>query len=368
MAERVLLILLVAAAIGCGRTSTSQAPRERADDRVRALADAYVDDYLDQFPEAATYYGISGRTHDRLSDTSLGALARWQAREDRWLAEVTTIDLNAIEARPLRATYAILREALESSVATRVCRGELWNVSQMTGWHVGFGYLLTIQPVGSDQARKEALARWASLPEYLDTDVANLREGIRLGYTAPKHIVRIVIDQVRTMASSSPAESAFLAPVRNDKTPEFEMSFGTLVSERIVPAVRRYADFLELEYLPAARDAIAVATNPHGGACYEARIRAFSTLPKSAREVHDTGLREVARIDSEMQGIAVRSFGTRDVPALMHRLRSDPQYLFRSRQELVAYSQVALERARAAAPRWFGVMPKASVRIEPLAP
>jgi uncharacterized protein (DUF885 family) len=340
-------------------------PRERADDRVRALADAYVDGYLDRFPEAATYFGIAGRAHDRLTDPSLAAVARWEAQEDRWLDDVRAIDPGGIESRPLRATYAILREALASSAATRVCRGELWNVSQMTGWQVGFGYLLTIQPSGSDEARKDALARWGSLTRYLDTEIANLREGIRLGYTAPRHIVRIVIDQVRLLASSPPGDSAFLSPARNDKTPGFVRSFEALVSEQILPAVRRYADFLEREYLPAAREAIAVAANRDGAACYEANVRAFSTLPRSAREVHDTGLREVARIDAEMQAISERSFGARDVPALMQRLRTDSRYLFRSREELVAYSQSALQRAREVAAAWFGLLPNAGVRIEP---
>jgi uncharacterized protein (DUF885 family) len=365
MAQRVLLILVAASAIGCGGTSPSPPPPEAADGGVRALADAYVSGYLDRFPEQATYYGIAGRPHDRLTDNSPAALARWHAQEDRWLSDVRAVDAAAIRSPSLRAAYAILRDTLESSVATRVCRGELWNVSQMNGWHVGYGYLLTIQPVGSDQARKEALARWGSLPAYLEHEIANLREGIRLGYTAPKHIVRIVIDQARTLASSPPAESAFLAPARNDQAPEFATSFQALVSGQIVPAARRYADFLEREYLPAARDAIAVAANPDGAACYEASVRAFSTLPKSAKDVHETGLREVARIDAEMQAIAERSFNTRDVPALMQRLRTDRQYLFRSREELMAYSQAALERARTAAPQWFGRLPKAGVRIEP---
>lgn len=364
MAGRLALVLAAAAAIGCVGSAPAP-PSASADDRVRALADAYLNGYLDRFPEQATSYGIPGRTHDRLTDNSPDARGRWEAQEDRWLADVRAVDVNTIASRPLRATYAIMREELESSVARRVCRAELWHVSQMTGWHVDYGYLLTIQPVGSDRARTEALARWGSLPRYIDTEIANLREGLRLGYTAPRHIVRIVIDQVRALASSPPSESALLAPARNDRTPAFATSFEALVADQLVPAARRYADFLEREYLPAAREAIAVAANPDGAACYDASIRAFSTLPKSAKEVHDTGLREVARIDAEMQAIAGRAFGTRDVRALLQRLRTDPQYLFRSREALMAYSEAALDRARAAAPRWFGLLPKADVRIEP---
>src|SRR5688500_15225729 len=348
MLRQVLVVVTAAALAGCGGAAPET--DAGADRRVRALADSYVDAYFDRFPEQATYLGVAGRSHDRLTDNSLAALAAWDAREDAWLDEVRGIDAGAIASAPLRATHAILREALESSAASRICRSELWNVSPMTGWHVGYGYLVTIQPTGNDQARREALARWAALPTRIDSEIANPREGLKRGYPAPRHIVRIVAGQVRTLASAPAAGSPFLAPVRAAASPDFARSFTAAVNEQILPAVRRYADFLEREYLPAAREATAVSVHPDGAACYDASIRAFSTLPKSAREVHDIGLREVARIDAAMKTIAERSFGTSDVPALMQRLRTDPKFLFRTRQELIAYSQAALERARAAAP------------------
>ena len=366
MLRHAVVLVLCAAAAGCGRTSEAPVPApQAADTRVRELADAYLDGFFEQFPEQATYYGVPGKSHDRLSDNSLAALDEWQTQQDRWLAAVRAIDPATIQAGPLKATYAILRETLEASAATRACRSELWNASQMTGWQVNFGYLVTIQPVGSPEAREQALMRWRAMPKYIDVEIANLREGMKLGYTAPKLAVRIVIASVRALAATPAADMPFLAPARTDTDGAFQVAFTALVTDEIVPAARRYADFLEKEYLPAAREAIAVAANPDGAACYNARIRAFSTLPKSAREVHDIGLREVARLDAEMKTIAERSFATGDVPALMQRLRTDPRYTFRTRADLIAYSQAALERARAAAPQWFGILPKADVRIEP---
>jgi uncharacterized protein (DUF885 family) len=358
------LIVLILATAACSRTPES-ARTEASDARVRELADAYVAEFFEHFPEQATYYSLKDKPHDRLTDLSPEAQKAWEAQEDRWLAGVKAIDPATIRASSLRSTYENLREQLESSVEQRVCRLELWNVSQMQGWHVTLGYLVTIQPTGTDQARKEAIARWSSLPRYLDQQTANLREGIKLGHTAPKHIVRIVAGQVRQLASAPVADSPFFAPASGDTDRGFQAVFRTVVEEQIVPAARKYADFLEQEYLPAARDAIAVTANAGGAPCYAASIRAWSTLPKTAQEVHDIGRREVVRIDAEMQAIAERSFTTSDVPALLQRLRTDRQFTFRSRDELINYSKAALERARAAAPQWFGILPKADVRIEP---
>jgi uncharacterized protein (DUF885 family) len=195
-----------------------------------------------------TLFGVPGRRHDALPDNSLDALRTWQTKEDGWLAQARQIDPATIEAPPLRGTYAIVREALEASIGVRVCRGELWTVSQfVNGWQVQDGYTVTIQPVGSDEARKDALARWSRLPKYIDTEIANLREGLKAGYSAPKGNVRIVIDQMDTLIATPTAESPFDSPSVRDKTPEFVQQFDTLVREQIVPAFRRYRDFLQTE-------------------------------------------------------------------------------------------------------------------------
>ena len=342
-------------------TAAAQAP----DTRVRELADAYVAGLFEQFPELNTSYGVPGGRHDRLTSNTPDALRAWQRREDAWLADVAGLDPMTIGDARLRATYAILRESLESSVATRVCRAELWNVSQMTGWQVQYGFLVTVQPVGSDQARRDALARWSALPTYLDTEIANLRAGLEQGLSAPKLNVRIVIGQMNTLLAGPIAESPFDSPSVRDKTPAFMTAFDALVADRIHPAIARYRDFLEKEYLPAAREAIAVAALPGGAACYDASVRSHSSLSMAAKEIHALGLEQNAAIGAEMKAIGQRLYKTDDVPALLQRARTDPANMFKDRESLIAYSQAALARAKKAAPAWFGLQPKADVAIEP---
>jgi uncharacterized protein (DUF885 family) len=356
----------LAAASACSRPAEQRPPRQAFDAQVRELADAYLNGYFARNPEAVTLFGVPGRRHDALFDNSLDALKVWQAKEDGWLAQATQIDTAAIDAPALRATYAIVREALEGSIAARACRYELWTVSQfVNGWQVQDGYLVTIQPVGTDQARRDALARWSRLPAYIDTEIANLREGLNTGYSAPKGNVRIVIDQMNTLVATPTAESPFDSPSVRDKSTEFVKQFDLLVREQIVPAFVRYRDFLQKDYLPAARDAIAVSSNPNGAACYDASIRYHSSLPLTAKQVHDTGVQQIERLDAEMKTIAERSFGTSDVPKLLEQVRVDKKYLFKSREDLIAYSQAALARAKAAMHDWFGLVPKADVVIQP---
>jgi uncharacterized protein (DUF885 family) len=359
-------VVVAVALAGCGRASPPVAARAQPRDvHVKQLADAYVANFLERNPDLYTYFGIPGGRHDRLADNSLAAQRAWEAKEDGWLKDVRAIDAATIRDRSLRATYAILRETLEAAIGARVCRNELWNISQMTGWPVSYGYLVTIQPIGTPELRQQALARWRGFPRFIDTEIANAREGLRLKYTAPKLNVRIVIGQIDALTGGRDADAPFLSPAVRDQDPEFARAFRQLYTGELVPAFQRYRDFLEKEYLPTAREDIAVTANPDGLACYAASVRLFSTLPAQPRDVHETGLREIDGLIAEIKAISERSFHSSDVPALLQKLRSDPRYLFKSREELIAYSQAALARARAAAPEWFGLLPQADVRVEP---
>jgi uncharacterized protein (DUF885 family) len=94
-------------------------------------------------------------------------------------------------------------------------------------------------------------------------------------------------------------------------------------------------------------------------------VRSFTTLDVPAQEIHQIGLREMDKIQAEMRTIAQRSYNTTDVQALLERMRTDRQFLFGSRQEIVDYAGAAIGRARAAMPRYFGRLPRADVVIEP---
>ena len=113
-----------------------------------------------------------------------------------------------------------------------------------------------------------------------------------------------------------------MSPAATRQDPAFGSTYGAMYKEQLVPAFKRYRDYLEKEYLPAAREDIAVAANPDGLACYAASVRAFSSIPVAPRSVHEIGLRQIDMLMSEMSAIGERTFHTKNIPALMQALAS----------------------------------------------
>ena len=353
------LALLLA---GCAAGPAAPTPADPAA-RVTRLADEYVAAYFRRAPEATTRRGLPG-DHGRVIDNSLVAVVEWRLREDGWLRELRRVDSTALVGTPAWVTYGILREMLEDSVATRVCRSELWNFNtNIGGWQSSYTSLSALHPVGTDSLRAAAIARIRALPRFLRTERANLREGIRLGYVASRSTVEAIVRQVDGILAVPADSSPFASPASRDSTPGFREAYVQAVAGELLPAIAEYRRFLVSEYLPRARAAIGVSANPDGAACYQASVRRFSTLSITPGEVFRAGEQHLARVEAEMQALGRRSFGTDDVPALLRRLREDTAWTFRTRREIVERSNAAIARAKAAMPRWFGRVPAAAVVI-----
>ncbi|HEU5042349.1 MAG TPA: DUF885 domain-containing protein [Gemmatimonadales bacterium] len=333
--------------------------------RVTALADEYVEAYVRTFPVSAELSGLTGVPHDRLDANDRAAVRAWRAREDGWAAELGRMDGAALWGRPEWVIYGFLREAIDASRGLRVCRLEWWPVNQMAGWQTLLPSVAEAQPVGSREARRDALRRWAGLPRWLDVEVRNAREGLGQGYSTPRPAVELVRRQLDGLLALPDTAWPLWSPAARDTSPQFRKEWRQLMAGRLRPAVARYRDFLVQEYLPRARESLAVGAHPNGEACYRAAFRSNTSLDRAPGETFRLGEAAVAGNHDEMREIGRRLLGTEDLAAMLTALDSAPGARFVDRDEQLAYVTDAVERARQAMPGWFGRLPEAAVVIEP---
>ena len=330
-----------------------------------AVATEYVDGYYAQFPEEAYETGYPADL-DRLGDRSAAGLEEWMAEEEAWIDRLRAIDPDDLAGTEAAVPYAFALDRLESSVGRRVCRTDLWNVSPTwTGWQNFFPGVFAQQPIGTEQARANAVARARDVDRFLDTEVDNLRIGVEEGYTAPRSNVEAVVRQLDGLLSVEPQGTPFYDPARRDEDEAFAAELRAVIADEIMPAAQRYRDYLAGEYLEVARADIGVASDPGGRECYLASVRFHASLPLTPEDIHETGLREMDRIQADMREIGRRSFGTDDTRALLEIVRTDSQYSFETAEQIVDYAQAAVDRAKAAVPDWFGFVPVADVQLKP---
>ena len=351
------LSALITAIILTACTETTPPPSA-----IEQLADEYLEAMMEEDALMGTYYAIEGARHDRLPDNSLAGLADWQQKEDAWLSTLEDIPMPAEVGSRDWVTYGLLKEQIQSAVGTRICRNELWAASTTTSWHTWIPFVFDIQPLETPELRAQALTRFAAMDTYIDNEIDNLREGLRLGYSAPRVTVEAVPAQVRSLIGP---DSIFLGPAQRTDDTAFTAAVEQIYNEQIAPALNRFADFIENEYLAEARETLAVSGNPNGEACYPALVRGFVTVGVPAEEIHAVGLEQVAKIREEIQVTLDEHFGGGDVSEFLRRVNEDPAFTFDTEEAVLQYSTDALDAVKAAMPKAFGVLPKADVLVKP---
>jgi len=366
---RNLLIIIVSClvVVACGERETATPSVSIDADpsgvrNIEAIADEYLAALLERRPEMGTNYSLPGARHDRLPDNSLAALAQWQTREDKWLQELDGIGQPQDVGSRDWVSYGILHETLSREKEARICRNELWSASAMTAWYNRIPPLFEIQPVDSPELQQQALDRLGALAVFIDTEIENLRLGLSEGYSVPRVTAEQVPASVRALLAD---DSPLLSPAVRAADPEYTARMRVVFDNEIAPAIERFAKFMEDEYLPKAREDIALSFNPNGADCYPALVRYHATIQPSAEEIHQLGLEQIAGIRAEMQAIIDEHFQGETIESLMKNLNIDPDYTFSTREDVLNYALESLDTSMSAMTRAFGRLPKAEMLIKP---
>jgi uncharacterized protein (DUF885 family) len=324
-----------------------------------ALAELLRDHWeanLRRYPTFATRLG-DHRFDDRLTDPSRQAVAAHREVLQGLLARARALDgLSESDA----LTRDLFVEQLAGGLGTAACRFEDWSISASSNPLTAVNRLPELVEVDTDAEAAALLARYEAFPGVVDATVANLRAGAADGLYANATTVRNVIAMTRAALEAPVADSTLLSPVAAVPEPRGR-ALRAAVEDGIRPALTRYVDFLETEILPYARpDAAAgVGALPLGVACYAAAIRDHTTTEATARELHELGLREIARLDDAFRELGQRVFETDDLGAILARLRDDPALYFDTEDEVEEAANAALSAARERIPAYFGRLPQA---------
>ena len=298
-------------------------------ERLHRLFQIRTDYVMQEFPEYATYVGVRGQ-NDRWTDHAPDAIARRKAALELPAKALASIDRAALSPAD-RLNYDLFRRQIEERLAGRRFPWELMPVNQLGGIQQSVPQMLGEQMPASTEADYEAiLSRLRGTPVLVDQTIALMKEGLRRGITPPKITLRDVAAQAGAILIEDPARSPFLAAFRSmpasipaNRRDALKADAATLLTAQVVPAFRRFRDFLATEYVPHCRESLAATALPDGQAWYAYAVASSTTTRLTPKQIHEIGLDEVRTIRAEMERV-VRSTGfDRDLAAFFVFVRSD---------------------------------------------
>ena len=333
---------------------------------VTALADRFVAEYEKNFPISYAFSGLPLKRSDGVDINSPEDIARWRALMKEMSGELVAIEPDAFAGEPEWVTWQYLNQAFRQNLSTAICRNELWGVSAL-GWQAGLSQVASIQPVGTDEARAQALSRWRDTGPWIDREIANLKEGQRLGYVATEAATQSTVGQLDQMLAQTPEQAGLMDPATRDKTPAFAAEWKAVVDGAVWPALTRYRDYLRDEYLPHARKSPSLESMPDGRECYRAQVFATTTIDADPDALFDLAQKQVERERKTALELGRKLFGGKatDWTSLANLIKADPHERFASADEIRDFTQRTYERAQAAAGKMVLTPPVGRVVIEP---
>lgn len=326
---------------------------------------------LEVSPLTCTMLGLE-RGADRIDERGEAARASEQRAISALLARVEAVPPAALAGED-RITRAVLLRQMSESMESYRYAGWEWDLDQLAGLHITLQDVATKQPLSTPALGDAYVRRLEAVPKAFEQWVADLRDGIASGRTAPREGYDRVLSQMREAVLAPVDRSPFLGAVsrlpdgwsEKDRA-RLRSRVASAVSERVRPAYVAFLNFLETEYAGKARTTPGVGSIPGGIEAYAFAVRRHTTTALSPDRIHAIGLDELAKNEREMLEIARADGHAGDLRSFLDRLGADERFRLPTREALLERYRAICHRMDARLPEVFGVLPRRPYVVHPL--
>jgi len=325
-----------------------------------------------EYPLFATGAGVH-TYDDRLGRSDIATQER-RLRELRERARELSAIARSGLSRTDQVNAEVLAEELRASISRLERRQYLLTIQGDESFYSSLSLLPRNQPLHDAEEYEKYLKRLRDIPRYFDEHIALMREGLKIGKTSPQVILKGRDAAARMHAEPKTVyDSVFWKPFeRMPKTiPEADRrrlahEGEVALRESVIPAYAQLAKFLAGEYIPKSRKTIADSDLPDGRADYRALIREYVTKDIAPEDLHQLGLREVARIRAEMEATKKEAGFDGPLEQFLASLRTDPRFHAKTPEELLMRAAFIAKTIDGMLPRFFGLLPRLPYGVEPV--
>ena len=245
---------------------------------------------------------------------------------------------------------------------------QMWSVNLYMGQ---FASGTSAQPFKTVQDYKNWLQRVNEYLVWMASAKEKMKEGMTLNYVLPKSLIVKMIPQFEAIAQEPLKTNLFYSPIlimpksfsEKDKN-ELTLAYTKMVQDQIIPAYSDMYLFLKNDYLKSGRTSSGITAIPDGKAFYDYQIKKYTTTTMTAEEIHELGLKEVARILSEMEKIKTEVGFKGDLKSFFNSLRTKKELMpFTEPQQVIDHFYTIQEKMKPQLEKLFNVTPKAKFEV-----
>jgi uncharacterized protein (DUF885 family) len=301
--------------------------------------------------------------------------ATQQARLEHWrrvMKQLDAIQLDSL-APADRVNYAIYRAQIE----VLINRQKFREYEKPLNADTAFWSILTVtalKPFHTGRDYTNYIAQLNDIPRYFHEQIANMRSGLKRGFTPPKVTLMGRDASLSAVTNAKrPEDVIFYTPFRNmpasisaEEQSRLRAQGAEAIRKSVIPAHMELLKFIQTEYIPGARTNLAAESLPDGKAYYQSKILENTTTHLSPAQIHQIGLVELAKIHGEMVATMKQTGFEGDFPAFLHFLRTDPRFYAKTPQELLMQAAFIAKEFDGKASQYFGYLPRMRFAIVPV--
>ncbi len=350
---------------------------------IEEFFETFTAEWVRANPNLAISTGYFSGEEQRLLEQQLTPLSPEQRqaqleRARRGLEQLAQYDLTSLP-EGLRISAEVMQWQLQMIVEGEAFEDYDFPLQQMSGANVNLiNQLTVVHPLRSLADMDSYLARLQLVDDRMGEALLQSRQLAERGIIPPSFILSATIEQLSRFISGPAGDNpltttlisktAHLADVTDAQRSEFAARAAMVVEQEVYPAWQAAVDALQSQQARATADA-GLWRFPNGADIYAYQLRRYTTTDYTADQIHDIGLREVARIEETMDGL-LRQLGLNDgsiqerVAILRERLAysNDDEGRAQIMRDIDIMIADALERS---AGGLFDRMPKADVIAQP---
>ncbi|WP_426703285.1 DUF885 domain-containing protein [Rhodanobacter sp. Col0626] len=311
----------------------------------------------------------TGRLDDVDADSQQQRLDYWRGvRKQLDAVDVTRLSpANQINA-------AVYRAQIDNFVADQKFMNWQMPFNSDSAFWSDIGYELGGDRLRTEQDYTKYLDRLGQLPAYFDQQIANMRAGLKRGFSVPREVLKGRDVSIAAVAElKDPTTSSFYAPfvhlpasIPAERAQALQGEALRTIRDEVIPAYATLLKFFHEEYVPQARATLAAEALPDGKAFYRQQIHEYTTLDLDPDQIHKIGLEQVAKIHAQMLEVMKDSGFKGSFAAFLKFLRSDPQFYAKTPQELLDKSAWVAKQVDGQMARYFGHLPRERFTIVPV--
>ena len=338
--------------------------------KFKEFLDENWQDSMEKSPLFASLLGDK-RYDDKVSSNSIEEFFTEKEYESYVLDVLSQINPNNLNEED-QLNYRLLKSDYEISLEGREYPGYYMRLNQRGGVqdYYLYGNRLNFTDL---QSYKNWFERVKGYTQNVRNSLEINKEGLELGYTQPKLVTRGVSAQIGAMLEKDLEDHPYFKIFKNVgdvASSEDALALQNEVKEYIQnvlnPTYQEFYDFLVNEYLPESRDTIGISDVPNGKEWYEYLARYHTTTNLTPDEIHEIGLREVAKIRAEMEGIIEQVGWEGDFNSFLQYLRTDSRFYYETGEELLQAYRAMSKEIDAYMPTLFNKLPRAPYGVIPI--